>query len=229
MSTISDFHLLLTSIHVPDDGSEVGGTTGVPTNPLFAQIVKPLLLGSTDLLFLANGTTKSGTQYPDAEFYPENGIPDEGYAGGPLTATWVFSAASDLSKAQALETTLIWIKNGYAYNGAFEIQMPLGGHILLSSFNEGWTDTKEVVGIPSSDVQHTLVISYNFDVAAKVRKVLSVTLDGKTLTIPAALQSAPATASTWTNDIFMPQLQLGQAEAGSMVAVTLHAGCSISF
>jgi hypothetical protein len=236
VTTISNFHLLLNATHTPADGSEVAGPGLKPTNPTFAQILSPVAPVSpaveplTRMFLVSGGIPAAGAAWSDAEFYPENGIPDSGYAGGPITATWVFTPRSDLTDAQSHETTLIWISPaGLAFNGSFQINCALGGEIQTSSFNEGWTSTGEVPGVPEMDVQHTLVVSYDFNVATGQRICLGATLDGHAYAIPAEFQSVAATPSTWAKKIFMPQYQLDQIETGGFICVELNEGCSISF
>jgi hypothetical protein len=236
VSTISNFHLLLNSLHVPADGSEVAGPGLKPTNPTFAQILSPVAPVSPDvepltrMFLVSGGIPAADAAWSDAEFYPANGIPDQGYAGGPISITWVFTPRSDLTDAQCHETTLIWISpKGLAFNGSFQINCALGGEIQTSSFNEGWTSTGEIPGVPEMDVQHTLTVSYDFNVDTGQRICLGATLDGRSFTIPAEFQSVAATPSTWAKNIFMPQYQLDQTKSGDLICVELNEGCSISF
>lgn len=219
---VSNFQQSLTKFHKPSDGSKVGGTSGIPTDPLFMTlgpnfVTEPASV--TEIGFIVSGTNKAGTQYPDGEFY--NSF-DSDFAGGPVTAVWNFKLLSEPSAVQAFETTLIWTdSDGYSYNGAFQIQYPQGGHVEVSSFNNPWTDTTIVAPLPKDQSSHSLEVDYVFDVVKKNRVVSGFMLDGKSYTIPALFQNAPATKMGWAVKQFVPQFQLDQTQTGGLIVATL--------
>jgi hypothetical protein len=112
---------------------------------------------------------------------------------------------------------------GFAYNGAFEILMS-NGHLLVSSFNQPWTDTKVAVPVPAQYIHHTLVVNYDFDADKRERTIVSVTLDGRNHNIH---QTVKATASNWQDDEFTLQHQLAENEAGDLIVTELFPGCYI--
>jgi hypothetical protein len=215
---LSDFQTALVKHHIPSDGSKVGGTTGTPSDPTYIAAI-PSLRGDS-VLYAVQGNNRAGTNWPDGEFYTS--IPSS-FSGGAVSTRWEFAIDSNPSNAQAIEFTMIWIHKGYAYNGAFEILMS-NGHLLVSSFNQPWTDTKAAVPIPAQYIHHTLVVNYDFDIEKQERTVVSVTLDGKNHKIH---QTVKATASKWKNDEFTLQHQLAETEAGGLIVTELLPGCSI--
>src|ERR1700691_5618740 len=152
-SKILDFQALLNSFNVPINGpTNVGGPDGTATQPEFAGFLPSTQKGDKSVLFIASGTNNGGSEYPDDEFYPAGGIKTDAgggtlFEGGALPVTWHYTPQSDLTKAQCLETTLIWIHAGFAYNGSFQVRT-VDGHVMTSSFGQGWTDTGIVVPIP---------------------------------------------------------------------------------
>jgi len=212
---ITNFQQLLTSHHIPSDGSLVGGPDGTPTDP--ARI---------DVLFLVEGTTKSGSQYPDGEFYPDGGIKTQ-FGGGPVAAGWNFTLLTPLSLVEVLEFSLLFVDGeGYEYNGAFQIRAA-DGNFMVSSDNSPWTDTKMSGGLVVLGYSNELVVDYDFDTINKVRKVLSISFNGKTYSVPTAMQTASAVKTNWAHGIFLPQHQLGQTAAGGIIVTKLD-GCTIS-
>ena len=55
---ITNFQQLLTSHHIPSDGSLVGGPDGTPTDPARIDVLSSSVKGDTSMLFLVEGTTK---------------------------------------------------------------------------------------------------------------------------------------------------------------------------
>jgi hypothetical protein len=215
---LSGFQTALVKHHIPSDGSKVGGTTGTPSDPTYIAAI-PSLHGDS-VLYAVQGNNRAGTNWPDGEFYTS--VPSS-FAGGNVSTHWEFAIDSNPAQAQAIEFTMIWIHQGYAYNGAFEILMS-NGHLLVSSFDQPWTDTKVSVPIPAQSIHHTLVVNYDFDVDKRERTIVSVTLDGKKRNIH---QTVKATASKWKNDEFTLQHQLAENEAGDLIVTELLPGCYI--
>jgi len=216
----SQLELLPWQKHLPNDGSQIGGT--MPT----AADVVPVPGPTPGVMVFVKGPA-----YATVEGYITR--PNFVTRGFPYT-TFNYTIVVDdrtAGQAQVIETDLIRIVKHtdgsvFKYDGSFQINIMEGWMLQVdgpapTAGAPSWKDTGIIIPALAPNVPHTVSIKHFSDTVKRVHSVLSATIDGVVYPIPAAMQNIPATPSTWAPDTDLPQVQLTTNKGGGGYAVIL--------
>jgi hypothetical protein len=124
----------------------------------------------------------------------------------------VFGAAA-LELAEAWETDLILVIDGFHYNDSLQVNFAKGNQVQVGA----WTDAGITLPAVVPDVEHLVRQTYTFDVTARTTALASYALDGAVYPVPASLVQR-ATPSTWEPGAYV-QVQEDLAAAPGAYAV----------
>ena len=179
------------SIHIPSDGSDIGGVD--PVN--YGMRLVP---GKNQRLLLWTSGAKT-PGYPAWMAYPP--VPRLILPGTHVTLCYRVMADSGTAAGEnAFETDLLLVADNQKLNGSF--QRLASGELE----DNNWTDTTLRVGSLTPNVWHDVRINYSFNLG-KTISVLSYEIDGVVWSIPAKFQTLPGKPCTWTPGAYI-QIQL---------------------
>lgn len=200
------------STHLPNDGSNIGGT--MPENT--ALIPRPASAPDGILLYIKGGPYASFEAYQMRPVLPHNG-------GLQL----LFSLQPDLNaatSAQAIEVDTILTVGGWTYNLSMQINYEEEGMIQVADATGKWVDTGVKIGLLDPATVTRFSVLYEFDEAKHTSAVRHVMVGPTVHDIPEALQNIPAVQKGWTDGAIM-QVQLDTNARGGEFSVSVD-GCS---
>ena len=120
---------------------------------------------------------------------------------------------SSVSVIQAIEIdTKITDANQVTFDGSLQFDYSQSETLTFVQVDKkggGWVNTGISVDKFAPNVEHTVLIEYEFNSVAKTHSVVSITIDGVFYALPASLQNLPDVAYNppWKASEILPQLQ----------------------
>jgi hypothetical protein len=125
-----------------------------------------------------------------------------------------FVDADSLANAQAIEMdTKITDANQITYDGSLQFdysQSATNAVVEIVGAKGGWVETGIIIPKFAPNVEHSVLIEYEFNSAAKTSSVVSITIDGTLYPMPANLSNIPGSTNAphpWAANEILPQLQ----------------------
>jgi hypothetical protein len=203
----SQIQSLRLGVNIPSNGSLVGGPDGTPSDPLRYAAIQSTT--STGTRFVVDGSTRTGTQYPDVEYYSIIPTADlKGWTSGPLYLDFDITPDTNTPLyAQCLESTTILVAKGpdgkvYKYNVATQLDVAAGWVIEAINPAESWSSTGFRTGPLAVNEASHIRIAYSFNLEKHTKSIISYAVNGVVYKLPASFQNLPAQPSTWEQGLY---------------------------
>jgi hypothetical protein len=90
-------------------------------------------------------------------------------------------------------------ENEINYNGSVQNNNTEGGELQVSNPAAGWVNTGNVIGKYAPNVDHELLVLYEFDFTKRTLTTLGFVFDDAFFSVPANVATVPGAAKGWTD------------------------------
>jgi hypothetical protein len=173
--------------HMGTDGDVAATAPKLSTMTLVSGAAEFLIQGAVD-----------PTKVAGVDYYLARPIPP---GASRLCMRYVLEVNSDhTANCNSDENDCIFTdQSEYSYNGSVQNNNAEGGMLQVSNPSAGWVDTGEVIGKYAPDVEHELLVLYEFDFTKRTLTTVGFVFDDAFFPVPANVATVPGASKGWTD------------------------------